>query len=404
MTILWETDEGAAENLRMALGARMRVIESGPAATRHLADDRRETLLVVGPDIDLTAALNVTEHLRLERPEVGVVLMRRRLDVTVLSQSLRSGVREVVSADDLAALTEACQRSVELSQRLAGLGDSTSVSDGRVVTVFSAKGGVGKTTVSTNLAAELASDGARVLLVDLDLAFGDVAISLGLVSERTMSDVLAMSGHLDEEGLDSVAARHDSGLHAICAPASPADADRIPAATVTELLRVAKRHYDYIVVDTPPAFTEHVLAAFDMSDVSILLATLDVPAVKNLRLTLDTLDLLGHPRDSWVVVLNRSDAKVGLTADDVAAALHRPIAVQIPSSLAVPAATNRGVPIVLDEPKHPVSSALKALARDYVRVPDGAQRTGEPASVSTSRSERRQSVPVGRRFLRRSEA
>ena len=181
MTILWETDEGAADNLRMALGAAMHVMDSGPAATRHLADDHRETLLVVGPDIDLTAALNVTEQLRLERPWVGVVLMRRRLDVTVLSQSLRSGVREVVSADDLSALTEACQRSVELSQRLAGIGSSTSVSDGRVITVFSAKGGVGKTTVSTNLAAELASDGSRVLLVDLDLAFGDVAISLGLI-------------------------------------------------------------------------------------------------------------------------------------------------------------------------------------------------------------------------------
>ena len=404
MTILWETDDGAADNLRMALGAGMRVADSGPAAARHLWDDHVEMLLVIGPDIDLTAALTVTEQIRLERPEAGVVLMRRRLDVTVLSQSLRSGVREVVSADDMAALTDACQRSVELSQRLAGLGDSTSVVDGRIVTVFSAKGGVGKTTVSTNLAAELASDGGRVLLVDLDLAFGDVGISLGLVPERTMSDVLAMSGHFDQEGLDSVVVRHSSGLHAICAPSSPAEADRIPAATVTELLRVAKHHYDYIVVDTPPAFTEHVLAAFDMSDVSILLATLDVPAIKNLRLTLDTLDLLGHTRDSWVVVLNRSDTKVGLTADDVAGALHRPIAVQIPSSLAVPAATNRGVPIVLDEPKHPVSSALKALTRDYVRVPDGDRRTGEPALVAARRSERRTGVTVGRRFLRRSEA
>lgn len=404
MTILWETDDGAADNLRMALGAGMRVADSGPAAARHLGDDHVEMLLVIGPDIDLTAALTVTEQIRLERPEAGVVLMRRRLDVTVLSQSLRSGVREVVSADDMAALTDACQRSVELSQRLAGLGDSTSVVDGRIVTVFSAKGGVGKTTVSTNLAAELASDGGRVLLVDLDLAFGDVGISLGLVPERTMSDVLAMSGHFDQEGLDSVVVRHSSGLHAICAPSSPAEADRIPAATVTELLRVAKHHYDYIVVDTPPAFTEHVLAAFDMSDVSILLATLDVPAIKNLRLTLDTLDLLGHTRDSWVVVLNRSDTKVGLTADDVAGALHRPIAVQIPSSLAVPAATNRGVPIVLDEPKHPVSSALKALTRDYVRVPDGDRRTGEPALVAARRSERRTGVTVGRRFLRRSEA
>ena len=405
MTILWETDEVAADNLRRALGAGMRVIDSGHAAMRHLADDDREMLLVVGPGVDLMTAVSVTEQLRLERPEVGVVLMRRRLDIAVLSQSLRSGVREVVSADDLSALTEACQRSVALSQRLAGHGDSASKGDGRVVTVFSAKGGVGKTTVSTNVAAELASDGSRVLLVDLDLAFGDVAISLGIVSERTMSDIVAMSGHLDEEGMASVAVRHeDSGLDVICAPASPAEADRIPAATVTELLRVAKRRYDYVVVDTPPAFDEHVLAAFDMSDVSILLATLDVPAVKNLRLTLDTLDLLGHPRDSWVVVLNRANSKVGLTSDDVAAALHRPIAVQIPSSVAVPAAANRGVLLVLDDPRHPVSSGLKSLTREHVRVTSRDLRTGELDTVSARRSDRREGASVARRFFRRSEA
>jgi pilus assembly protein CpaE len=399
MTILWETDGAAAENLRIALGAGMQVLDSGQAALRHLADDRGEMLLVVGPDVDLMTALNIAEKLRLERPEVGVVLMRRRLDLTVLSHSLRSGVREVVSADDLEELMEGCQRSLALSQRLTGHGESPSRGDGRVITVFSAKGGVGKTTVSTNVAGELALDGSRVLLVDLDLAFGDVAICLGVSPERSMADVVAMSGHLDQQGLNSVVVRHDSGLDVVCAPSSPAEADHIPAATVTELLQVAKGLYDYIVVDTPPAFDEHVLAAFDMSDVSILLATLDVPAVKNLRLTLDTLDLLGHPRDSWVVVLNRANSKVGLTIDDVAVALHRPIAVQIVSSVSVPAAANRGVLLVLDDPRHPVSTALKTLVRDFVRVPKEGSGNGK-SDASTHRSDHRDLASVGRRFLR----
>jgi pilus assembly protein CpaE len=404
MTTLWESDERAAENLRMALGAKVRVVDSGPAAMRHLADDQREMLLVVGPDVDLTAALTATEQLRLDRSEVGVVLMRRRLDLTVLSHSLRSGVREVVGADDLAALTEACQRSVELSRRLAGNGDSSSRGDGRVITVFSAKGGVGKTTVSTNVAGELASDGSRVLLVDLDLAFGDVAICLGISPERSMSDIVAMSGHLDEQGLDSVVVSHNSGVEVVCAPSSPADADHIPAATVTELLHVAKGLYDYIVVDTPPAFDEHVLAAFDMSDVSILLATLDVPAVKNLRLTLDTLDLLGHPRESWVVVLNRANSKVGLTIDDVATALHRPIAVQIASSVSVPAAANRGVLLVLDDPRHPVSNAIRTLVRDHVRVSGRSLRAGVTDPLAAHRSDYRDLASAGRRFFRRGGA
>jgi pilus assembly protein CpaE len=402
MSVLWESDPLAADNLRLALGDGMQVVESGPAAVRLLVEDRQECLLVVGPDIDLNAALSVTEELRLSRSDVGVVLMRRRLDVGVLAQALRSGMREVVSADDLNSLTEACTRSLELSQRLGSVSDSAGSREGRVVTVFSAKGGVGKTTVSTNLAAELASDGqTKVLLVDLDLAFGDVAIALALAPERTMSDLVAMAGHLDARGLASVVTPHESGLFALCAPLQPGEADRIPGAVVQELLRVARRVYDVIILDTPPAFTEHVLVAFDSSDVSILLATLDIPAIKNLRLTLDTLELLGHARDSWVVVLNRSDAKVGLTADDVTGALRQPIAVQIPNSLAVPASVNRGTPIVRAEPRHAVSQALKALAREHVRSAATSGAAGPVLPVGVAPTTRR---PTTRRFLRRSEA
>ena len=401
MSILWEADPTAADNLRLVLGKGMSVVDSGPGATRQFGDDRRESLLVVGPDIDLTAALSVCQALRLERPEVGVVLMRRRLDITVLGQALRAGVREVVSSDDIGSLNEACARSLELSEQLGDGSNGSAAHDGHIVTVFAAKGGVGKTIVATNLAAELASDGSRVLLVDLDLAFGDVGIVLGLMPECSMSDVVAMAGHLDERGLSSVVTTHSSGLDALCAPSVPADADRIPGTTITEVLRIAKRVYDYVVVDTPPAFTEHVLAAFDASDVSILLATLDIPAVKNLRLTLDTLDLLGHPRDSWVIVLNRSDTKVGLTAEDVSNALHRPISLQIPNSLAVSASINRGVPIVLDDPKHVVSSAVKALARNHVRVLNEELTVAEPMLVG-GRADGRRESPV-RRFLRRGE-
>jgi pilus assembly protein CpaE len=132
---------------------------------------------------------------------------------------------------------------------------------------------------------------------------------------------------------------------------------------------VARRCYEYVIIDTPPAFSEHVLAAFDVCDQAVLIATLDIPAVKNLRLTLDTLDLLGYPRDARIVILNRSDAKVGLHSEDVVAAIKQPIAVMIPSSVHVPASVNRGVPIVLDEPKHPVSVALRSFADRYIVKP-----------------------------------
>src|SRR5665647_3510447 len=126
---------------------------------------------------------------------------------------------------------------------------------------------------------------------------------------------LQAASAIAEQGRASVVTKHESGLDTVCAPSQPGEADRISGPLVGEMLRVARRCYEYIIIDTPPAFSEHVLAAFDVCDMAVLLATLDIPAVKNLRLTLDTLDLLGHPRDAWIVILNRSDAKVGLNAE-----------------------------------------------------------------------------------------
>jgi pilus assembly protein CpaE len=358
MTILWDSDPAAAQTYRFAVSDHIEVAEVAQTVTRSLANNLQELLVIVGPDVDLQAASSLAEQVRGERPEVSVILLRRRLDVAVLGQALRAGFREVVASDDLTSLSSACQRSLEISHHLVGIsGGGVPVVDGKVVIIFNAKGGCGKTTISTNLGAYVASTGARVLLVDLDLAFGDVAISLQLV---------AMTGHIDAQGLASVVTKHESGLDTVCAPNHPREADGIPGATVGEMLRVARRMYDYIIVDTPPAFSEHVLVALDMCDLLVLIATLDIPAVKNLRLTLETLDQLGHPRDGRVVMLNRSDAKVGLNTEDVVGAIKVPIAASVPSSSHVPASVNRGVPIVLDEPKHPVSIALRTFADKYI--------------------------------------
>ena len=370
MAILWHNDPRAVERYGMAVGEPLHQVESSLMVSRLLQNDRSQRLILIGPDVDVDLACDLAEVTRVDRPDVGVILLRRRLDVTMFAQAVRAGVRDVVTADDLTAISDACRHSRDISMKLGGSSNQGDSREGRIVTIFSAKGGVGKTTFSTNLGAHLAATGSRTLLVDLDLAFGDVAISLQLLPERTMSDVVAMSGHMDQQGLTSVVTTHSaSGLDTVCAPAEPGEADRILGPTISELLRVAKRSYDFVIVDTPPAFNEHVLAAFDVSDQVILLATLDIPALKNLRLTLDTLDLLGSPSDSRVVVLNRSDAKVGLRPDDVVSSIKQKIAIMVPSSVDVPASVNRGVAIMLDEPKHPVSLALRSLVDQYIRRP-----------------------------------
>jgi pilus assembly protein CpaE len=370
MSILLATG-GDAETLLLAIGHDAVHADGFPAVRHLLSSNPAHDLLVVGPDVDLDAALAFTAGERFDRPALGVVLVRRRVDTSVLTQALRSGIREVVAADDLNAVRDACGRSLAVSRSIRGGGDPNSAiagSLGQLVTVFAAKGGCGKTTVATNLAAALAQGGKnRVCVVDLDLAFGDVAIVMQLFPARTIADAVGLAA-LDESAVRSLLTPHSAGLDMIVAPLEPGAAESISASLVSNLLRVLKTMFDYIVVDTPPAFTDHVLAAFDQSDHLVLLATLDIPALKNLKLTLETLETLTYPRDRWHVVLNRSDAKVGLSLGDVTKTLRTDIAGEIPSSRAVPASINRGVPIVLDQPGHAVSQAIKKFAQSAIVV------------------------------------
>ena len=381
MTILWDNEPGASDRYHFALGE-VALLSSAPLVHRALDDDPRADLVVIGPLVNIDEASMLVESVRADRPEVGFILLRHRLDVTTMGQALRSGFREVIASDDAPALSDAVRRSRDLTAKLAGHHGGTAAPQGRIVTVFSAKGGVGKTTLSTNLATHLALSGLRTVLVDLDLSFGDVGISMQLLPTSSVHDAVAMHGHLDAEGLAQLVTHHQpSGLDVIAAPTDPSLADRVSAQVVTELLRVAAASYDYVIVDTPPSFTEHVLAACDVSSLLVLIATLDIPAVKNLKLALETLDALGSPRDSRVIVLNRADVKVGLRPEDVVQAIGAPIAVSVPASISVPASVNRGVPLVLESPRDPVSVALREIADTHIRA-----RFGGPVEEPHRRS------------------
>jgi pilus assembly protein CpaE len=260
---------------------------------------------------------------------------------------------------------------------------------GRTITVFSPKGGTGKTTVATNLAVALHQDGRqRVCLVDLDLEFGDVAISLRLEPVKSLVD--AVNGELERDEDDAVGTlttEYRPGLDCILAPIEPGDAAKIPADIVTALLAVLPYRYDYVVVDTPSQFSEIVLAALDASDHHVLITNPELPSLKNLRLTLDMLDLLRYGHEQRSIVFNRADDSSGLSETDLGDALRAPIAARVPASRDVPASINRGVPIVAARPDHPVSKAIRAFATDVL--------IGDKASAHNS-------AGLGRLFRRRS--
>jgi Flp pilus assembly CpaE family ATPase len=377
LPILCEPASSAVQ-LLSGIDGEVRKADTLAAAAKLLDSDPNETLVIIGPRAVTSDALAFAAALRLARPAVGVILARREVDVTLLMRAMQSGVRDVVPVGDDAAMAAACRRSYEVTRRMLAPPPDEESTPGQIVTVFAAKGGCGKTMLAVNLGVALARLGVgRVCVVDLDLSFGDVAITVQLDPLRTILDALPMAGHLDESGAASLLTRYQPGLDMLLAPVTPGDAEKIPPRLVGELLAVLRGMYDFVVVDSPAQFNEHVLTAMDVSSQLVLLTTPDVTALKNLRVALDMLDMLSYPRQIRSVVVNRADSKVGLSLDHIRKVVRSEIAAHIPSSRAVPISVNKGVPIVQDSPGHPVSQSLtKFVQQRLLAPPPGRQAEG----------------------------
>jgi pilus assembly protein CpaE len=368
------------EALSAIIGGNVRAVDSLDAAAAALIGDPSETLVVIGPRTFIDHALAFTADIRMGRPAVGVVLIRDQIDVWLLNKALQSGVREVVPVGDDWALATACERSMHVSQSMVSVPSVPAAAggsgrQGEIITVFAPKGGVGKTTLATNLGVVLAGEGYQVCVIDLDLASGDIAITVQLDPVRTLVDAVPMAGHIDNTGANSLLTKYRPNLQMLLAPVTPGDAEKISAKLVSELLGVLRGMFDYVVVDTPAYLSEHVLAAMDVSSRHVLIATPDVPALKNLRVIEDMLDLLNYPRQARSVVLNRSDSNVGLSPEDVERVLRSPVAAHIPSSRAVPLSINNGTPITLSNKDHAVSRAIVKFAQQQLI---GGPRSGAP--------------------------
>ena len=365
MTVLLAENRQNSERFKMTLGESTVVIRNGRELRDYLDANPEELLVVIGPEFGVDVASQVVEYYRAIRPQLGFILIRSRLEVAVMAQAMQSGVREVVGADDASALLAAKKRSLALSGRLA---DNSVFQEpeakGKVILVFSAKGGCGKTTVATNVAEALGANGDKsVCLVDFDLQFGDIAVALQIEPTKTISNAIRMGDNLDLTGVRSLVMKYRPNLYALLAPVDPSDIEFITADLAEKVLVGLAQTFDYVVVDSPPAFTETILKAFDLADEYLLVSTLDVPSLKNLKVTLGTLDALGMPRSKWNVIVNRSTAKTGLSTQDVQDAIGLPIWATIPASQIVPMMINQGRTVVSGKPRHKVGKAMFNIAR-----------------------------------------
>jgi pilus assembly protein CpaE len=333
----------------------------------------------------LRVVVHATRSTSFPAGEVAAIREHTRSPIVILASGESSALLEdALDADGVAdvlllpQLTEnvvfALRKAAHAGRRLMADGASLG-RRGRIVTVFSPKGGTGKTVTATNLAASFAKhEHKRTLLLDLDLQFGDAAIMLGIEPEKTIYDLVVAPGELDSEKLAGYITKHTCGLDILPAPLRPEDAELVTETKLARLLEVARESYDIIVVDTSPFFHGPMLATLDRTDELLMLCGLDVPTLKNVRLSMQTLELLSFPASRIRFVLNRANSKVGMKKSEVEGALDVKIGFEVPSDRAVPLGVNRGAPPAVADTGSDFAKAIRQVAKSLLETEQPKKR------------------------------
>lgn len=342
--------------------------------------ERGPMVLVLGPSYVDDAGLAEVARLIRNHPEVSAVMLVEELSTAVLQKAIRAGVSDVVALPaDAGQLAEAVERAAEnlaiIPSRPTGpAGGESGHLPGRIITVFSTKGGSGKSVVAVNVAAALARKSDRpVALVDADLQFGDVAVMMKLTPQHTIVDAVSAIQRLDAQLLRNLLIKHErSGLLVLPAPTEPAFADQVSPASMVRILEILQTFCSHVVLDTPAHFTDVVLTLLEKSDDIVLVAGMDIPNIKNVKIGLQTLRLLDVPFSKLKLVLNRANTKVKLDVGEVERTLQLKADSLVPSDIIVPQTVNKGIPAVLDAPKSGVARSLEQLADLFIDA--GARR------------------------------
>jgi len=329
------------------------------------------------PDMD---GISATEGIRGKLPHVQVIILSVQGDQNYMRRAMLAGARDFLTKPPMAdELISAIRRAGEMAQqeraknvRARGVPDSPgvpigsgiSLTQGKVITIYSPKGGTGCTTIAVNLALALHNEDTRVTLVDGNFQYGDVAVFINEQGKNTIIDVATRVNELDPDIVEGVMINHAAtGVHVLAAPSRPEHAEQVSGDQFSQLIDYLRQMYAYIVIDTTPILTDITLTAIDKSNVIVLVTTQDIPSIKNARLFLDLLQTLGIERERVVFTMNRFDKRIAITPERVGDNLKQKVAAVIPldERVVVPA-VNRGVPFILDNKTQPSARGILSLA------------------------------------------
>jgi pilus assembly protein CpaE len=383
--VLAGADEDLALRVKQAAEGDVHLLPPGRLPTdpgrlfEQLIDGELPDVLVIGPGAPPDSVLTLAGRLDVQAPGISMVLIAEASQ-QMWQAAMRSGIRDLLSPSaSVPEIRDAIERaSVAANGRRRVMRPATETERyaGRVITIASPKGGVGKTTVSTNLAIGLTESAPQsTVLVDLDVQFGDCASALGLAPEYTLTDAVHGPASEDTMVLKTFLTQHPSGLYAVCGSPSPAAGDTVTGEDVSRLLASLAREFRYVVVDTAPGLSPQTLAALDRASDVVMLTSMDVPGVRGLRKELDVLRELCMIPAGRHVVMNFADPKGGLSVRDVELAIGTGVDVVLPRGRTVPSSTNQGVPIIQSgRRRDPVVKELRRLISRFAATPLKAPR------------------------------
>ena len=333
------------------------------------------------PDMD---GISATEIIRKEIPFAQIVIISVQGDSNYMRRAMLAGARDFLTKPPMVdELVSAIRRAGAMAKeerkkmdarypskaggrRQGGEYGTQALTMGKIIVVYSPKGGVGCTTVATNLAVTLHNDETPTVLVDANLQFGDVAVMLNERGKNSIADLAPRADDLDTEVIEDVLITHTmSGIRVLVAPSRPEHADSVSSEAFSKILKYLRRLYSYVVVDTSSTLTDAVLTALDVCDVVVLLATQDIPSINNARLFLDLVDVLEINRAQILFVMNRYDKRIGISPEAVGENLKQKIVTVLPldEKVVVPS-VNRGIPFVVNNKSKPIAKAVFELAEE----------------------------------------
>ena len=382
LTILKTASEELGQRLRPLARATALPVPGEPRVSKVVILDCR-------PEAEPMLAL--AGELRREDPRIGLLLVSDRPSELGLA-AMRAGVHDILSPEasleDFSAAVEDAAHAADTRTAQDAVSDRTETvrTRGRVISVVSPKGGVGKTTVATNVAIGLAQRVPNsTVLVDLDVQFGDVGSALDLDPEHYLADAVQATAKRDSMVLKTFLTQHESGLYVLCAPSLPAEADKISPDDVTHLLRMLAAEFRYVVLDTAPGLSDTTLAALDETTDLVMLTSMDVPGVRGMRKELDAIAQIGQRFESRQIVLNLVDARGLLSVADVEDTIGTGVDLLLPRSKAVLTSVNQGVPLLQVGRRDPVTKQLRRLV-DRLTTGDPAvmPAQGKPGRTASS--------------------